>query len=222
MENKIIAAIRTSLIAISGFCVIGVSPIWGQQHVIAGYDNPRPEVKASVVKPAFITSLNATKWNGYNEVQFTASRQEDTRKFIAEYSTDGVNYQTAGELLVDNRMGYTIKHYTLDERPMLYRVRSELVNGKFAYTGGVLLDGVPVSPVKLYPTVITGNTVNINSAWPIERIQVYASNGSQVFVKEIGGQRDYIPVVIPALSKGMYWMTFYGAGWKATEKFVIQ
>jgi hypothetical protein len=50
--------------------------------------------------------------------------EEDTRRFIVEYSADGVNYQSAGELtsLAGN---YTLKHYTLDTRTFLYRIRME-------------------------------------------------------------------------------------------------
>jgi hypothetical protein len=36
--------------------------------------------------------------HGYNEIQWSAVAKEDTRRFIVEYSVDGINYQSAGEL----------------------------------------------------------------------------------------------------------------------------
>ena len=78
-----------------------------------------------------------------------------------------------------------------------------------------------VSPITIYPTIITGNTVNVNTSLAVERIVIYSGNGVQVFAKEMNGQRDFIPLVIPSLGKGIYWMTFYGNGWKTTSKFII-
>ena len=62
--------------------------------------------------------------HGYNEIQWSAVAKEDTRRFIVEYSVDGINYQSAGELtpLAGN---YSLKHYTLDTRTFLYRIRME-------------------------------------------------------------------------------------------------
>jgi hypothetical protein len=37
--------------------------------------------------------------------------EEDTRRFIVEYSADGINYQSAGEL-TPLKGDYSLKHYT--------------------------------------------------------------------------------------------------------------
>ncbi|HEX6191905.1 MAG TPA: T9SS type A sorting domain-containing protein [Chitinophagaceae bacterium] len=219
MKKLNTATTRTIFTAL---CLAFIFPAWSQQNVIADKDNPRPELKASTRLSPYITYISAQKWSGYNEIKWVAARENDTRKYIIEFSTDGVNYQAAGEKLASNNLDYEIRHHILDERPMLYRVRAELMNGKTAYTGNVLLDGISVSPVQLYPTVITGNTVNVNAYWPVERIQVYASNGAQVYSQDVAGKRDYMAIVVPSLAKGMYWMTFYGRGWQTTEKFVVQ
>ena len=219
MKKLDIATIRTIFISL---CLAIVSPVFSQQQVIIDKDNPRPELRASMSLSPYISYFNAQKWSGYNEIKWVAARQSDTRKYIVEYSTDGVNYQVAGEKITGNDIDYSIRHYTMDERPMLYRVKAELLNSKTSYSPTFLLDGIPVSPVKLYPTIITGNTVNINAYWPVERIQVYAANGAQVYSQEVGGKRDYIAIVVPSLARGMYFMTFYGRDWKSTEKFFIQ
>jgi hypothetical protein len=212
---------RWSAIVISLLVMLsGIIPASAQQWVVNQKDNTRPETTAYNTAPAFVQTLSANRWNGYNDIEWTVSSLNDTKKFIIEYSLNAVDYLTAGEVLADKNI-YSLRHHILDDRPMLYRVRIEQQNGKFFYTAPIVLQGVPVSPVQIYPTVITGNTVNMNASWPVERIVVSSGSGAQVFTKEIGGQSNYIAVVVPSLAKGMYWMSFYGRGWKSTEKFLV-
>jgi hypothetical protein len=222
MKRYFLQSIRPGFPVIAGLAVLlsAILPVSAQQWVINQKDNTRPETTAGTSSPALIRSLTASRWNGYNDIQWTAITVNDTRKLIVEYSFNTIDYLTAGELLADKEI-YTLRHHVLDERPVLYRIRSEQLNGKFFYTAPIILQGVPVSPVQIYPTVITGNTVNINAGWPVERIVVSSGSGAQVFAKEVNGQGDYMAVVLPPLAKGMYWMSFYGQGWKSTEKFII-
>jgi hypothetical protein len=201
--------------------VVAASAVKAQQHVIAQKNNTRPETTTRFEITPVINVISAVKGHGYSEIQWTASRQDNTRKFIVEYSVNGLDYLTAGEVQADAQQ-YSLKHSLVENRPMLYRIRSQQLNGKDFYSASFLLDGISVSPIRIYPTVITGNTVNINADWPVERVAVTSSNGTQALVKEIGGQRDYMAVVVPNLGKGMYFMTFYGNGWQVTEKFVVQ
>jgi hypothetical protein len=106
-------------------------------------------------------------------------------------------------------------------RPVLYRIRIEELNGKFSNSSIILLDGIDVPVVKVYPTIIRGNSINADAAFPVERIAVVSTDGRQVFAQDLNGVRDFIPLTIPSLEKGMYFITFYGNGWKTTSKFVV-
>ena len=205
------------LILIVSFCC---SPGSAQQYVIANKDNTHPELLDQTTSPAFVSSLLVEKWNGYNEISWTARREDDTRKYIVEYSLNGIDYASAGEVLA-GKGSYIFKHVILDPRPMIYRLKMEQTNNKSYYAGGIISDGISISPVQIYPTIVRDNTINLNASWPIERIIVSAGNGAQVYAKDINGQKDFIPIVIPSLGKGMYWITFYGNGWKTTEKFIV-
>ena len=201
------------------------TPAFGQQHIIANKDLTRPEINTHTDKPAFINSMTVQRWNGYNEIGWTALREDNIRKYVVEYSLNAIDFQSAGEVLTGEGM-YSFKHYMIDgdmfrDQPILYRIRMEQLNSRTFYSGNAFLDGEANLPVRIFPTIIEGNTVHINSRWPIERITVTAGNGNQVLAKEINGQKDYMSVVIPPLSKGMYWMTFYGNGWKTTSKFIV-
>jgi hypothetical protein len=62
----------------------------------------------------------------------------------------------------------------------------------------------------------------MNASLPVEKLIISTANGQQVFTKTLGGQRDFISLVIPQLSGGMYFVTFYGPGWKTTGKIIIR
>jgi hypothetical protein len=223
MRKEFLQPVKATFPAITGVLLMFFfSSASGQQYVIAQKDVTRPESSVNSSVPAFITSFTAIQMNGYNEISWATTHQQDTRKFIVEYSVDGVNYLSAAETLAD-RNSYTVKHQIADSRPLIYRIRMEQLTGRYYNTPPFFLDGDAVLPIKIYPTIITGNTVNIRAAWPVERIAIYAGNGAQVMVKEIGGLDASMTIVLPSLARGDYWMTFIGrGGWKITEKFIIQ
>jgi hypothetical protein len=191
-----------------------------QQNVIANKDNTRPETTRQTSSPAIITSFKAAKFNGYNEISWTALSEQATRKFIVEYSADDINFSSAGQVLSTDGK-YILKHYTQDTRPLVYRVKIEELTGKFSYSPEIVLDGTEVPPVKIYPTIVTGNMINANAGLPVERLTITSADGQQQFAKDLNGVRDFIPIAIPALGKGIYFITFYGNGWKSTSRFLI-
>ncbi len=71
------------------------------QNASSDKDNTRPEINRQFSSPAGITSFIAIRNNGYNDIQWTSSREQDTRKFIVEYSANGVYLQAAGAVLTN-------------------------------------------------------------------------------------------------------------------------
>lgn len=219
MRKVILHLVKATFTILAG-CSAFIAPACSQQNIIAGKDNTRPEITNQYEVPATITSFHAISFNGYNEIQWTARSEQDTRKFIVEYSTDGINFQSAGEKQPVNGE-YSLQHHTFDTRPLLYRLRIEKINGKYAYSPMILLEGTEIPPVSIYPTVVRGDVINVNAGLPVQRAAVISSDGRQVYVKEMGGVNGRTTLVIPPLEKGIYWITFYGNGWKSTTKFVM-
>src|SRR5438552_12575150 len=193
---------------------------YGQQYVIADKDNTHPEITLQTSLPALITRFTVQREHDYAEIFWNTLREQDIRKYIIEYSINGTDYETAGEVIA-NKGEYDFKHRFPDFRPAVYRIKMELLNGKYFYSTGAILDGIDISPVQIYPTIVQGNTVNVNAYWPVERINVFSASGQKVLAKDINGERDYMAIVIPSLGKGIYWMNFYGQGWKTTSKFIV-
>lgn len=197
-----------------------IRPLNAQQYVIANKDNTRPETNRLNETAPVVKDFAATKFNGYNEVSWTGMLENSTRKFIVEYSTDGINYLSAGQVL-SNTGRYSLKHYTNDNRIMIYRIRMEELTGKYSYSSSTILDGAVVAPVNIYPTIVRGSVINANATLPVERLIITSTDGRQQFAKDLNGASDFIPIVIPQLGKGIYYITFYGNGWKTTSEFLV-
>ena len=219
MRKIILQIVKAAFPIAAGFSTLTDSA-YSQQNIIAGKDDTHPEITAQQYSTAKISKLHAIQMHGYNEIQWSAVAEHDTRRFIVEYSADGINYQSAGELtpLAGN---YTLKHYTLDTRTFLYRIRMEKKDGRFFNSVSFLLGGVDIAPVKIYPTIVEGNTINLKMALPVHRMNVISFDGKQVMAKDLGGIAGTTQVAIPVLSRGQYLVTFYGNGWQSTEKFMI-
>ena len=218
MRNVILQFVKATAL-IAGFSTF-MNSAYAQQNIIAGKDDTHPEIAAQQYNSAKIFNLNAIQMHGYNEIQWSAIAEEDTRRFIVEYSADGINYQSAGELTpLAGR--YSLKHYTLDTRTFLYRIRMEKRDGRFFNSGNFLLDGIDIALVKIYPTIIEGNTMNLQMTFPVHRMSIVSLDGKQVMAKDLGGIRGFTQIAIPVLSRAQYLVTFYGNGWQRTEKFII-
>ncbi len=219
MRKVILQFVKAAFPLAAGFSTL-MNSANCQQNIIADKDNTRPETRNQFIVPARITSFNANRANGYNDIQWSAVREDDTRRFIVEYSTDGINFQTAGAMTPVNGL-YSLKHYTFDTRPMLYRIRVEKTDGKFFNSEQFLLDGIDVLPVMVYPTIVEGSVVNVIAAFPVERVNIVSTNGQQVFAQDMGGITGTARVTIPTLNTGTYLMTSYGNGWKSTSRIVV-
>lgn len=191
-----------------------------QQNIIDKKDDTHPEISSQQSIPARIYRFSATRMNGYNEIKWQAAAEEDTKKFIVEYSSNGINYQSAGEVTPITG-AYTLKHHILDAGTFLYRIKMEKKDGRYFTTGSFLLGGIDARPVILYPTIVENNTVNLQMYLPVNRISILSTEGKQVMQKDFGGASGFARISIPVLSKGTYLITFYGNGWQSTEKFMI-
>lgn len=200
---------------------ITCSGVAAQQWVVDKKDQTRPNPNNTNTVSGF-SNFNAEPFNGYNQVSWTATTDSRASKYVIEYSVDGISYQSAGELVPSvNNSTYQLKHYTNSAEPLLYRIRTVTANGQASYSKNFAVDGIPVAPLRLYPNTITTNTLNVNSNWAIRRLGIFSLDGNQVFAKDLNGQRDYIPVAIPSLAKGMYLVNFIGDGWTYTEKILV-
>jgi len=223
MRKATLQSVRANFPGVVGFlffiCTSIVSS--AQQHIIDQKDNTRPEVKKAMEPFTSLGSFTVTSFSGYNEIRWQAMNDNTIRGFSVEYSYEGKDFIAAGTPVSNGNL-YEYRHYRKDSLRLFYRLRVEKTDGQFFYSKMIESDGPVKAIVRVYPTVVTGDVVNVIAQQPVERIIVTSGNGTQAFVKEVAGQSDYIPVAVPSLGKGMYFITFYGRGWKETSKFIME
>jgi hypothetical protein len=218
MGARILYYARTVFTAVALFSAIGMG---AQTTVSSEKDITRPEIKRQFDSAPAIQLFSVERNNGYNDIRWNGRNEQQAGKYIIEYSGNGVYFQSAGEAMV--RTGtYLYKHYTTEINPLLYRIKIVMLDGKTYYSQNFLVDGIASSPVKLYPTVITGNTVNIRSYFPVQRITVLSGNGQQVYTKDVNGNTEDMNIVLPNLGKGIYFVHVMGKDWKSTERIIVQ
>jgi len=219
MRKVILQFVKATFPLVAGFSTL-MNSARSQQNIIVDKDNTRPETNARVMTPAKITTFAASRGNGYNDIQWTALYEKDTRRFIVEYSKDGITFQTAGEAMPLTG-DYSLKHYILGDESLIYRIRVEKKDGRYFNSNAFLLDGIDIPPVKIYPTAVEGNLVNVDAVFPVQRINITSTDGRQVYAQDMGGVSGYSRVTIPPLSKGMYLLSCYGNGWQFTSKIIV-
>lgn len=223
MRKAILPSVKASFPVVAGFFLMMTMSVHvqAQQYVINQKDQTRPEANIPVVQPSKDVTLSVQRNGYYNDVQWQVLRGQGVRSFTVEYSFDEKDYLAAGNPV--NQGGvYKLRHYVQDTTARFYRLKVETANGQFVYTEPVLAGNKMIKPVKVYPTVVTGDVVNVVADLPVERIVITAGNGTQAVVRDVNGKRDFIPVQIPSLGKGMYLITFYGKDWRQTDKFMIE
>jgi hypothetical protein len=76
--------------------------------------------------------------------------------------------------------------------------------------------------VRIYSTVLQNNTLQLTTNIPLEKLRVINSAGAQVYDNNLGGRQGYISMTLPALPKGMYFVTMTGKDFIKTERIIIQ
>ncbi|WP_276503985.1 hypothetical protein [Terrimonas pollutisoli] len=220
MWQKILKGRMFMLTMVTGLGLIASPFLQAQQHIIANKDNTRPEPGRQYSSLANLSNMAITKNSGYNEIQWTPVAEQTSQKFYVEYSFDGIRFEPAGQVSWMNGT-YKYRHQLNDTRPTIYRIRVEGLSNNLYYSKTFKLEGYGIPPVKIYPVNVTGNVINANAGLPVERVMIVSADGFQVFAKDLNGQRDFIPIAIPSLNKGIYLITFYGNGWLNTTRFLI-
>jgi hypothetical protein len=221
MNNPSLQTSRNAcFLVIAGFILSAFGNHLGaQHHVINKKDVTRPETSRQF-NSFNLSSFSAIQENGYNEIRWTAPAKDADKKIVIEYSFDGIDFISGPEILPNDGM-FTYKHQLQDTRPILYRLRTEDITGAVSFSGAFLPKGITISPVQVQSNIVTGNVINATAQFPVERVTVVSADGAQLLSKDMNGLRDFIPVAIPSLKQGIYFITFYGSGWKSTSRFII-
>ena len=197
----------------------------GSLYAVSITGNSIYKIVIPIVTPLNLISFSGASMNGYNELKWVTESEENMDKYIVEYSTDGINYSTAGEVLsenIANRNIYTYHHTIINTTTVYYRLKMSESDGTHKYSPVITIGPDKKTGVKIYPTSITNGRVNIISPQPVERVIITNTTGLQLLSKEMNGARGYFTIPIPALQKGIYIIRVSGKDFQQTEKIIVQ
>jgi hypothetical protein len=131
MRNILNLRLKTVLSVIAVLIInLLISPsASGQQWVVVNKDRTRPvemlqtftnnisTLNAPVVSSSF-NNVEIIRNNGYHEIHWSTMNETSVRKFIIEYSVNGVDYLEAGQVIPTGKP-YINNHYTTDAPPIL-------------------------------------------------------------------------------------------------------
>lgn len=182
------------------------------------------KVDVTVILPLSLLSFTGQKQNGFNQLKWTVTGAEQTRRFIIEYSSNGTSWQTAGEVAAinqaDNQL-YTFRHNSTVPGKLYYRLQIEDFSGAVTYSPVITINNKESGTIKVYPTVVTDKQLRVTTDESLTNIKIMDSNGRLVFTKSLGGQQGYFIVDIPMLSKGMYWVQLQSLQKTETVKVLV-
>jgi len=175
--------------------------------------------------PLTLINFSGKDYSGYNELRWTTGFEENIEKYIVEYSINGTDYQTAGEL--PSKYGsaggtYTFKHNINNQQVIRYRLRITELDHKQSYSPIISIGVVSKKRIQVYPTVVSTGSINIISTVPVMRLSVFTLDGKEIYARYMAGSTGYTSVPLSGLKKGMYLMKLTGDGINQTDKIIIE
>ena len=179
----------------------------------------------SSVVPVNISSFTVTPQNGYNDINWSTAAEINTSRFYIEYGTDGASFNRVGNVVAagnNNGRAYTYRHMVSQEGYVYYRLATEDADGSVSYSNIIRIRSGKTAPVKVYPTVLSNNQLNIELNQAAQEMQLVNSSGAVVFRKNLQGLSGNQRLVLPVLPKGLYVLRVGGPEINFREKIIIR
>ena len=167
------------------------------------------KVITSTILPVSIHDITATGFTVYNEIRWKTTNEQNISYFDIEFSTDAVNYTSAGRINAINfpsANSYSFQHFIIGYTKLFYRIKSTDKSGRITYSYIVELDKKESPHIKIYPTLIKDSRLNIISDKPVEQILIFSSEGKKVFQNKPGNLTNTVNIslTLPSLQNGFY------------------
>ena len=158
-------------------------------------------------------------------VEWTTASEENNDYFVVEYSTDGINWMSAGEVAGQGTTSFTTNYDYVHEGAALsggvlyYRLRQVDFDGTTAYSDiAVVVIDIDTTEYKVFPNPAPrGGDVTILGD-NIQEVEVYAINGQLMRVESFASSKGVV-LSTYNLSSGHYIIVVNG---KEKLKLVIQ
>ncbi|RYY54317.1 MAG: T9SS type A sorting domain-containing protein, partial [Chitinophagaceae bacterium] len=156
--------------------------------------------------PVRLSSFTAKKATGQNNLDWTTSFEQNTARFIIEFSTDGQTFARAGIVdasRIETGSSYHFGHTFTSVANVYYRLAVQDDDGSIEYSATLLVPGEQ-STGRIYPTLIRDGNLNLSIQQPASRFQLINSAGMVVYEKGLNGASGAMTITLPTVTKGIY------------------
>lgn len=196
---------------------------------LSGVPNPGDDsifiVTTNTVTPLRLTHFAAKANTSFNDLAWTTAMEQDISRFVVEYSYNGFDYTQAGVVQAMNHStgaSYSYRHTINTPDKIFYRLRIEEFSGRAEYSAVITVGSSSTADVKVYPTIINNNLLQLNSAGHISNLRLYSIGGKEVFSKNFSNTSGYFTVPLPNLPKGMYVVRLTMNGVIKNQRIIVE
>jgi hypothetical protein len=169
--------------------------------------------------------VKAEERNNDVYLQWATAMEENTNSFVIEYSTNGTNFKTVGEVPAANNPSgsvYKFTHLAPESGAAYYRIKQTDKDGRFSLSKAVMLliDNNLKIPV-LFPNPARDVVhVVLPENWQSAKLAVYDANGRML--KTIAGATNTSVYSIPVneFKKGYYFVSIKTGSTQKTISFI--
>jgi phosphodiesterase/alkaline phosphatase D-like protein len=183
------------------------------------------------VLPLVLNNFSANVSNDEIHLAWQTSQEINTSHFIAEYSTDGINFKSVATVTAKGNSN-TLQDYKAIHQPIsnndvvYYRLKMVDKDGAYSYSNvlKVVIGNSKAFGVNIYPTITTGNITGNIISNKVEKVmlQVVNTNGQVVakqFVQTVNGTASF-NVNITNQASGTYVLQMFTSNGLTTKKVI--
>jgi predicted extracellular nuclease len=175
--------------------------------------------------PVRLTDFTAYKQNGSVTINWKTAEEINTKEFIIERSTDGINYTAIGNVTAANSSTGSKYNWT-DNTPATvnyYRLKMVDQDGKFAYSKVVKINFGKQVDVQITPNpASTYISIQINNTLANTTVQLIDLNGRIVKEQRLNQNPSNNIVSLTGVAKGLYHLKIISNQHVITEKVMVQ
>jgi hypothetical protein len=196
----------------------------GELYAVNRSNGTLYRVVVTGVLPVRLTHFSGDYYPGYNELKWSTGLEENTEKFVVEYSINGTDFLIAGTVGSSgnsNGSSYTFKHAINNNRRILYRLRIVDIDGSGRLSAIISLGDLADTDFKIYPSPVKNNLLHFITGPSVEKIEIVSMQGKLVYSKSMNSNSGYFNIELPVLVKGMYIVRVQGKEISRVEKIII-
>jgi len=182
-------------------------------------------LQSTALVPLRLVNWQAQWVNSAVQLQWQTAFEQNLRQFDIEYSTDGNHFLPVTSVAATNLPnGYTYHYqHNINTIPAIYyRLKIIDLNGAAEYSKVILVNKQSSAANRIYPTVIDNGIMNINLSESFQNINMYTTDGKQVFDYNLGGRTGLVTVQLPSLIAGTYVVQLVSSGRKLVQKIIVK